>query len=71
MNRAKAAGGSIESSEDDALVVRGLTMAEIGDQAFDAGVVVRELAQHEGSLEEMFLAWTQHTPATEQAAIRS
>lgn len=63
------AAGATTEKRDDALVVRGLTMSEIGDQAFDAGVVVHELSHHAGSLEDMFLTWTHH-PGTERKVIR-
>ena len=41
-----------------ALIVRGAPTAEIGQRAFDAGIVVFELSPHTGSLEERFLQWT-------------
>jgi len=42
----------------DALVVRGMGAAEIGDALFDAGVRVHELATHRSSLEDAFMTLT-------------
>jgi len=53
-----ADGGVAVERRADALLVRGLSIAEIGQQAFDAGVALHELSQHSGSLEEQFLRWT-------------
>jgi ABC-2 type transport system ATP-binding protein len=50
--------GGVVDARDDALVVRGLPMAEIGQRAFDAGIALHELSSHTGSLEERFLRWT-------------
>jgi ABC-2 type transport system ATP-binding protein len=54
----EAAGGVVENGRPDTLVVRGLTLDEIGDQAFRAGVALYELSRHMDSLEERFFAWT-------------
>ncbi len=51
-------GGAIVEAQGDALIVRGPPMEEIGQLAFDSGIVIRELSQHSGSLEERFLRWT-------------
>jgi hypothetical protein len=40
------------------LVVEGLSTEAIGENAHREGVVLHELSLHEGSLEEMFMAWT-------------
>ena len=53
----QAEGAAVER-EGDGLVVRGMPIAEIGQRAFDAGIVVHELSPHAGSLEERFLQWT-------------
>jgi len=53
----EAEGAAIES-EGDGLVVRGMPITEIGQRAFDAGIVLHELSPHAGSLEERFLQWT-------------
>jgi ABC-2 type transport system ATP-binding protein len=52
------AGGVTTTHEGDGLVVRGLTMEQIGELAFRAGIAVHELSPSAGSLEELFLGWT-------------
>lgn len=52
------AGGIVESGESGPLVVRGLSLDEIGEQAFRAGVALHELSRHTDSLEDRFFAWT-------------
>lgn len=54
----EAAGGIVEKGEPGALVVKGLSLGEIGDQAFRAGIAVHELSHHNDSLEDRFFAWT-------------
>ncbi len=54
----EGAGGVVETPEPDTLVVRGLTLEEIGEQAFRAGVPIHELSHHGDSLEDRFFAWT-------------
>ncbi len=54
----EGAGGVVESGERGTLVVRGLSLDEIGDQAFCAGVALYELSRHTDSLEDRFFAWT-------------
>jgi ABC-2 type transport system ATP-binding protein len=61
----EAAGGTVERRGGDALVVRGLTLDEIGQEAFQHSVVLHELAPRTGSLEELFLEWTAHPPTDE------
>lgn len=56
---ARAGAGVVTDS--DALTVRGMAIEEIGQCAFDAGIVVHELSPHAGSLEERFLRWTSNT----------
>jgi ABC-2 type transport system ATP-binding protein len=53
----EAHGAAIEQQQG-ALIVRGVTSGEIGQWAFDAGVVLQELSPHAGSLEDQFLEWT-------------
>lgn len=53
----EAHGATVEAHED-AIVVRGPTMEQIGKRAFEAGIPIYELASHAGSLEEQFLQWT-------------
>ncbi len=52
------AGGVVESPEFDTLVVRGLSLAQIGEHAFRSGVALFELSRHNDSLEDRFFAWT-------------
>lgn len=57
-------GGTVRRDGVDTLTVRGLATDEIGEAAYHEGVVLHELTTHEGSLEELFLAWTDGTSAT-------
>jgi len=50
--------GATVERQGDALVVRGAPIREIGQRAFDGGIVLYELSPHAGSLEERFLRWT-------------
>lgn len=50
--------GAAVEPRGDALVVRGLPIAEIGQRAFEAGIALYELSPQAGSLEERFLQWT-------------
>ena len=64
----EAAGGIVENEVPDALVVRGLSLDEIGEQAFRAGIALYELSRHNDSLEDRFFAWTGDTAgATHQS----
>jgi ABC-2 type transport system ATP-binding protein len=54
----EAAGGIVESGQPDTLVVRGLSLDEIGEQAFCTGIALYELSRHTDSLEDRFFAWT-------------
>lgn len=51
-------GGTIKHHDVDTLLVEGLSTEDIGEHAHHEGVVLHELTLHEGSLEEMFMAWT-------------
>jgi ABC-2 type transport system ATP-binding protein len=51
-------GGVVKRQDADTLVVEGLSTEDIGEHAHHEGVVLHELSMHEGSLEEMFMAWT-------------
>ncbi len=53
-----AAGGAVHTGADGELVVRGLTITEVGDRACAAGIALHELTPQAGSLEELFLDWT-------------
>ncbi len=52
------AGATIEHHDSDGVVVRDIQIDEIGEQAFAAGIVLHELSPQAGSLEELFLNWT-------------
>lgn len=52
------AGGIVQLHDGDGLVVRGLRMDRIGELAFGAGLPIRELSPHSGSLEDLFFDWT-------------
>ena len=54
----EAAGGVVENGRGDTLVVRGLSLDEIGKRAFASGIALHELTRHTDSLEERFFAWT-------------
>lgn len=54
----EAGGAAVEREGDHSIVVRGMSMADIGERAFRAGIVLHELSSHAGSLEERFLRWT-------------
>jgi ABC-2 type transport system ATP-binding protein len=56
----ETAGGTVRLSEG-ALLVSGLPIAEIGDRAQLAGIALHELTPSSGSLEELFLGWTDAT----------
>lgn len=53
-----AAGGIAQLQDQDALIVRGLPIDEIGEEALRAGIALHELSPHAGSLEELFIDWT-------------
>ena len=63
----EAAGATVEVRDSETLIVRGLPIDEIGDQAFDAGIALHELSPHAGSLEELFLTWTGESQAEGEA----
>lgn len=52
------AGATTQTQGPDRLIVRGMSMDEIGDRAFTNGIALHELSPHAGSLEELFLNWT-------------
>ena len=54
----EAAGGTVQIREQGALLVRGLSITEIGDRACAAGIALHELSPQSGSLEDLFLGWT-------------
>jgi ABC-2 type transport system ATP-binding protein len=52
------AGATTEGVGHDGLIVRDMSINEIGERAFAAGIAVHELSPRAGSLEELFLQWT-------------
>jgi len=57
--------GTIKHKDADTLIVEGLSTEDIGELAYHEGLVLHELSLHEGSLEELFMAWTHETDALE------
>lgn len=55
-------GGTVARDDVNTLIVRGLAINEIGEYAHHEGVVLHELSPQTGSLEELFLAWTNNEP---------
>jgi ABC-2 type transport system ATP-binding protein len=55
------AGATIHDHGPDSLIVRGMDIDQVGDRAFAAGIALHELSPHAGSLEELFLQWTDHS----------
>ena len=55
-------GGTVKRQDADTLVVEGLSTEVIGERAYREGFVLHELSLQEGSLEEMFMAWTGDGP---------
>ena len=60
------AGGVVEVGKPGTLVVRGLSLDEIGEHAFRAGIPLHELTRHADSLEDRFFAWTGDSAAKTQ-----
>lgn len=54
----EGAGAVVESRQPGTLVVRGLSLDEIGEQAFRSRIALHELSRHADSLEDRFFAWT-------------
>lgn len=54
-------GGTVKNQDNDTLIVEGLSTEDIGELAYHEGLVLHELSPHEGSLEELFMAWTGDT----------
>ena len=63
-------GGVVESGQPGTLLVRGLSLDEIGEQAFSAGIALHELSRHTDSLEDRFFAWTGDTAGGETSPHR-
>jgi ABC-2 type transport system ATP-binding protein len=54
----QSAGATVHNGPEGELVVRGLGTTDIGDRACAAGIALHELTPQAGSLEELFLDWT-------------
>jgi ABC-2 type transport system ATP-binding protein len=65
----EVSGAVVVRQSEDSIVVRGISMEDIGERAFQAGIVLRELSRHAGSLEERFLRWTSGSGNGDPAAI--
>jgi len=50
----------LDGSDPQLLLVRGSSLAAIGHVAFGLGAEVSELSTQSGSLEELFMSWTNH-----------
>jgi ABC-2 type transport system ATP-binding protein len=53
-----ARGGVAATGDEDAVEVRGMTAAEVGDLAFEQAIRLHELATVRASLEEAFMELT-------------
>jgi ABC-2 type transport system ATP-binding protein len=58
----------VQNPSPDNLIVRGMQIDEIGERAFTAGIALHELSPHAGSLEDLFLHWTDQAPDDEDIA---
>ena len=58
-------GATTQAQGPEGLIVRGMTIDEIGERALTAGIALHELSPHAGSLEELFLNWTTDPSNTE------
>ena len=63
------AGATIRTQGTDGLIVRDMPIDEVGERAFTAGIVVHELSPRAGSLEDLFLNWT-NQPLNDQEVDR-
>ena len=61
-------GAEIQHPSPDHLIVRGMAIDEIGERSFTAGIALHELSPHAGSLEELFMQWTNQSPSDEDIA---
>ena len=58
------AGAITETRDPHSLIVQDMSLDEIGERAFTAGIALHELSPQAGSLEELFLNWTTTTTTT-------
>ena len=54
----ESAGATVQLRDQQTLVVRGMPIDEIGERAFGAGILLHELSDQVGTLEDLFLDWT-------------
>jgi ABC-2 type transport system ATP-binding protein len=54
----EAAGATVRLQNRETLIVRGISIDEVGDRAHHARIPLHELSPQSGSLEELFLDWT-------------
>ncbi len=59
----REAGADVRNGADGTLVVRGVPIEAIGDRALAAGLALHELSPQAGSLEDLFLVWTESADA--------
>ncbi len=62
------AGATIHDHGPDSVIVRGMDIDQVGDRAFAAGIALHELSAHAGSLEELFLQWTNQSTTDKDIA---
>lgn len=65
-----AANASVAAIDDDGLLVRGMSAGQIGELAFNGGIMLRELSTQAGSLEDLFLSWTADAPSFIPGAVK-
>ncbi len=63
------AGATTRTQGTDSLIVRDMPLDEIGERAFTTGIALHELSPHAGSLEDLFLNWT-NQPSKDQEVER-
>jgi ABC-2 type transport system ATP-binding protein len=51
-------GATVHAGTEGDLIVRDVDISEIGERAYDAGIVLHALIPQANSLEELFLTWT-------------
>lgn len=54
-------GVEVSTADDNALLVTGMDMRDVGEAAFAAGLAVHELAAEHASLEDVFMQLTQES----------
>ena len=64
-------GATVDTVGPSTILVGGLTLSEIGETAHAAGIVLHELSEDAGSLEDVFLALTTISTTTDEQGIDS